>query len=150
LECRRKARREFVKANPEIAKEQRARWNENCKEWRKEYDRNRLLTHRDSIIAAKRKWEEDNKEYRAEKHKQWIKENPNKVKQYNKNRAKVGKVERELLSDKYIKHTLNHGAEVRLTEFPQGMIEAKRKLIKLRRMIYENRNDIAKRTSRSI
>lgn len=144
LECRRKARREFVKANPEIAKEQRSRWDENCKEWRKEYDKNRALTHKDVIRARQRKWEKDNKEYRAEQHKKWVKENIDKVKQYNKNRAEIGKVERGLLTDNYIKHTLNDGAEVRLTEFPQGMIEAKRLQLLIRRSVNENRNSITR------
>ena len=144
LECRRKARREFVKANPEIAKKQQRQWAENCKEWRKEYDKKRAVTHKEKILAGKRRWEQANREYRDEQHRKWLKENPDKVKQHNKNRAVVGKIERATLTDKYIKHTLNYQSKVRLKEFPRELIEAKRELIKLRRMIYENRNDITK------
>jgi hypothetical protein len=96
-------------------------------------ERRRSLYRRDSsaTLATNAKWAKANKEWTNAYTRQW------RVKDGANDRTKRRRVEIANLSDSYVRQMFCENSELKHSDIPQCMVEARRELIKLKRAINE-------------
>lgn len=114
IEKSRASSRRWIAANPERHKAYNKKWVSENKELVKEY---------------KQKWLNNNSERYKELKQKWASENPNYY-----------KLDRDNLSDRYIKDLMRKQTGIHNSHITQGIIEAKRQTIKIKRLCRTSQN----------
>ena len=123
-------KKKYYEANKEKIKERCKKYREENKEKIKERQRKCYEVTIEKRLEYGKKYKEANKEKLLEKSKKY----------YWKNKARVSKRNKEIrddLSDSYVKRILIDRTDLTHKDIPQGLIEAERELIKIRRLIRE-------------
>lgn len=146
-EIRRKRQREYYLNNLEemkvYAKQQRIKHKERIRKYKKEYHvkhreeilnkhKEYRLKNKEKISKARRKWYEDNKEIKLARDKKYVEKN--RV-AHNRREKQQKKGYRETLHDLYIKSLIVGKSDLKYSDIPKELIEAKRQHLKIKRII---------------
>lgn len=122
-----------VLKNRERAKE----WAKNNPEKYKERQDKYRIENADALKAKKSNYQKENWDARKNYHKKWCNKNQKHVRTYCKTQLARS---RKNLDDWYIRSMLSQNSTLKSSDIPQGLVEAKKEQIKIKRLINELSN----------
>lgn len=127
-QCKMCFKERYMKDSERI-KEINAKWRAKNAERYKAYNKKWVSENKELVKEYKQKWLNNNSERYKELKQKWASENPNYY-----------KLDRDNLSDRYIKDLMRKQTGIHYSHIPQGIIEAKRQTIKIKRLCRTSQN----------